>query len=76
MPLVGVWRNYREKQTCATIQNHSENRTTTGIYLHSISETERETISIYERAIQKVSHKSYPEMAKGLGQPTQTLVTT
>ncbi|MGD0827152.1 MAG: tyrosine-type recombinase/integrase [Desulfobaccales bacterium] len=53
-----------------------ENRTTTEIYLHSIGETEREAISAYENAIQKVSHKSHTEMDKGLGQPTQTIVTT
>lgn len=41
-----------------------ENRTTTEIYLHSISETEREAMAIYERAIQKVSHKSHTEMEK------------
>jgi integrase len=29
-----------------------ENRTTTEIYLHSINETEREAMAIYERAIQ------------------------
>jgi integrase len=34
-----------------------ENRTTTEIYLHSISGTEREAMAIYERAIQK-SHTS------------------
>jgi integrase len=34
-----------------------ENRTTTEIYLHSISETEREAMAIYEQAIQK-SHTS------------------
>ena len=34
-----------------------ENRTTTEIYLHSISETEREAMAIFERAIQK-SHTS------------------
>jgi len=50
-----------------------ENRTTTEIYLHSISETEREAISIYERAIQKVSHKSHTEMDKGLGNPPKPL---
>ena len=44
-----------------------ENRTTTEIYLHSICETEREAISAYERAMQKVSHESHTEMEKGLG---------
>ena len=34
-----------------------ENRTTTEIYLHSICETEREAMAIFERAIQK-SHTS------------------
>jgi integrase len=34
-----------------------ENRTTTEIYLHSIGETEREAMAIYEKAIQK-SHTS------------------
>jgi integrase len=47
-----------------------ENRTTTEIYLHSICETEREAISAYERAMQKVSHESHTEMEKGLGTST------
>jgi integrase len=42
-----------------------ENRTTTEIYLHSICETEREAISAYERAIQKVSNESHTENGKG-----------
>lgn len=47
-----------------------ENRTTTEIYIHLIGETEREAISIYERAIGKISHKSHTEMEKGLGPST------
>ncbi len=39
-----------------------KNRITTEIYLHSIGETEREAISAYERAIQKVSHNSHTKI--------------
>jgi len=35
-----------------------ENRTTTEIYLHSIGNAERDTIEIYEQAIQKSLIKS------------------
>jgi len=52
-----------------------ENRTTTEIYLHSICETEREAISIYERAIEKVSHNSHTEMAKAQASQLEPIVT-
>ena len=41
-----------------------ENRTTTEIYLHSIGESEREAMAIFE----KVSHDSHTETKKELGQ--------
>ena len=41
-----------------------ENRTTTEIYLHSIGESEREAMAIFE----KVSHDSHTEAKKELGQ--------
>ena len=51
-----------------------ENRTTTEIYLHSIGETEREAMSIFENASQ-VSHTvSHTEEKEELGQFTNSLI--
>ncbi len=53
-----------------------ENRTTTEIYLHAIGDIEREAISVYERAIQKVSHKSHIENKQAQGPQPEPPLTT
>ncbi len=44
-----------------------ENRTTTEIYLHSIGESEREAMKIYEEISEKSHTESHTEREKGLG---------
>ena len=43
-----------------------ENRTTTEIYFHSIGESERETMRIYEELTEKSHTESHIEAGKGL----------
>ena len=43
-----------------------ENRTTTEIYLHSIGESEREAMRIYEELTEKSHTESHIETEKGL----------
>ncbi len=45
-----------------------QSRTTTEIYLHSIGESEREAMEIYERVTEKSHTQSHTETEKGLGQ--------
>ncbi len=45
-----------------------ENRTTTEIYLHSIGESERKAMAIYEQVTEKSHTESHIETEKGLGQ--------
>ncbi len=45
-----------------------ENRTTTEIYLHSIGESERQAMAIYEQITEKSHTESHTETEKGLGQ--------
>ena len=42
-----------------------ENRTTTAIYLHSIGESEREAMKVFEEIWVKVPHKSHINNKKG-----------
>jgi integrase len=43
-----------------------ENRTTTEIYLHSIGESEREAMKVYEELTEKSHTESHIETEKGL----------